>query len=146
MLKKDIFLEHEKFKNNRKGYPEDYELWLKILSVGYKCHIIPMVLGYNREHNTNSSKNIFGSLKAAIRVLIKIKLNINNNFLKNNRNFRKSVAILYYSNGFKGLKTQNNFRFLTFLEKALKYERFNFKYNLVYIYYKIKWTLISFSS
>ena len=32
MLKKDIFLEHEKFKNNRKGYPEDYELWLKILS------------------------------------------------------------------------------------------------------------------
>ena len=113
---------------------EDFHLWLKVLSIGYKCHMIQTILGYNRLHEKNVSQNLHRSLKASIRVLIKSKFKIKKNIQDDKKIFKKSLGALYYSYGFKGLK-KGDFYFLDFLKKALKYNSFNLKYYLIYFYY-----------
>lgn len=116
---------------------EDFHLWLKILSIGYNCNMIKFELGYNREHSSNASQNTYKSLKAAIRVLVKLKLN-NKSVLNEKDIFKKSLSKLYYGFGFNGLKRDNNFNFLKFVLKAIKNHPFNLKYYLVYFYFKTK--------
>ena len=123
---------------------EDFYLWLKVLSKGYNCKIIQSELGFSRQHSTNASKNIYKSLKAGIRVLIKLKFSNDNNFLNKNYIFKKSSSILYYGFGFSGLKTKDNFNFLKFLFKAIKNNPFNLKYYLVYFYFKAKQLMHNF--
>ncbi len=112
---------------------EDFHLWLKILDFGLEGLMLQNALGSNRQHETNSTKDIEKNLNAALIVLEQFLSNLK---LSNKNKYKiekKSKSILYCNYSLACIKVGKN-KFARQLSKnAISINPFNLKFYIVYL-------------
>lgn len=113
-------------------FVEDFDLWLRMASKGYKFHFTDDILGEYTEHDNNYSKELETMLKSELNVLDKHYKSFKIKNLKDRYLMRRTVAVIYSRISRKYFKSGRFWQGLKYFAKACFKDPFFWTYAISY--------------